>query len=253
MKKMLILTGPQGSGNHLFSKLFSEHPDVYGWEALKTKYWEGHDQEPFAECWQSPIKLFDFDWSQKEYYVTSISYPYRYHGVNAWPDYKGFLQILRHLEIVPKICIIGRDQNILKFQEERLRGRQTYDDFLLEVPNLVKQGGVFLSQELLYLYGANYIQSIGQQLGFPVSQDKDAINEILNQTTPFTAQQRADGGVGMTGASVLDMVQRNSEEDWGTIDMRNQSVEQPIETNPEVDAITKALNRDYTELVKRFK
>ena len=78
------------------------------------------------------------------------------------------------------------------------------------------------------------------------------LNEILNQTTPFTSQQRAEGGV-MAGGSVLDMVQRNSEEDWETIDMRNQSVETPIETNPEMDALTKALNRDYTELVKRFK
>lgn len=180
MKKMLILTGPQGSGNHLFSKLFSEHPDVYGWEALKTKYWEGHDQEPFAECWQSPAKLFDFDWSQKEYYVTSISCPYRYHGEDAWPNYKGFLQILRHLEIVPKIGIIGRDQNILKFQEERLRGRQTYDDFLLEVPNLVKQGGVFLSQELLYLYKDDYVRQLEHTLNFPIKFNPEIVKDNAN-------------------------------------------------------------------------
>ena len=28
---MLIVTGPQGSGNHLFAKLFNLHPEVYGW------------------------------------------------------------------------------------------------------------------------------------------------------------------------------------------------------------------------------
>ena len=177
---MLILTGPQGSGNHLFSKLFAEHPDVYGWEALKTKYWEGHDQEPFAECWQSPIKLFDFDWSQKEYYVTSISYPYRYYGVNAWPNYKEFLQILRHLEINPKIGIIGRDQNILKFQEERLRGQQTYNEFLREVPKLVEQGGIFLSQELLYLYKEDYARQLENTLNFPIKFNPEILKEDAN-------------------------------------------------------------------------
>jgi len=83
-----------------------------------------------------------------------------------------------------------------------------------------------------------------------------AINEILNQTQPFTAAHRAEGGgmTGMVGGSVLDMIQRETEDDWGSIDMRNQSIESNIQTdNPEMDAVTKALTRDYTELVKRFK
>ena len=34
---MLIVTGPQGSCNHMFSKLFNWHPEVYGWDM--EKYW----------------------------------------------------------------------------------------------------------------------------------------------------------------------------------------------------------------------
>ena len=47
MKKMLILTGPQGSGNHMWSKIFALHPSVYGWQELVEEFWIGHDREPF--------------------------------------------------------------------------------------------------------------------------------------------------------------------------------------------------------------
>ena len=35
-KKLLIITGPQGSGNHLVSRLFSLHDDVGGWKELSS-------------------------------------------------------------------------------------------------------------------------------------------------------------------------------------------------------------------------
>lgn len=87
-----------------------------------------------------------------------------------------------------------------------------------------------------------------------------ALNEILNETEPFTSAERASGPspmMGMTGGSVLDSIQRDSEEDWGTIRMNTSKmtkstpkIEQPMEG---ADAVTKALTRDYSELVKRFK
>jgi hypothetical protein len=85
-----------------------------------------------------------------------------------------------------------------------------------------------------------------------------AINEILNQTQPFTAAQRASGTNPMVGggSSVLDSIQRESEEDWGTLtlDTPKMSKQSVSSVEPEnVDAVTKALTRDYTELVKRFK
>jgi hypothetical protein len=80
-----------------------------------------------------------------------------------------------------KLAIIGRDQTILEYQQSRVRGRITKHELLDVVNNLMKYNPVFISQELLYLYGANYIKSLGPQLGFPVSQDLTAINEILKE------------------------------------------------------------------------
>ena len=51
---LIIATGPQGSGNHLFAKAFGATQDVKGWDSLKDKYWEGHDMYPFAEYWKDP-------------------------------------------------------------------------------------------------------------------------------------------------------------------------------------------------------
>lgn len=89
------------------------------------------------------------------------------------------------------------------------------------------------------------------------------INEILNMTTPFTAQQRAEGGApGMTGGSVLDMIQpmQYEEEGWDTMDYRmnevpQQNIPQQFQSTGDdlQDATIKALTRDYSELVKRFK
>ena len=61
---ILIITGPQGSGNHLFSKIFALSPEVQGWAALNEKYWIGHDQEPFAEYWHDPSLLENFKWER---------------------------------------------------------------------------------------------------------------------------------------------------------------------------------------------
>ena len=77
MRNMLISNhGPQGSGNHLWSKILSLHPKVYGWKSLLDNYWEAHRfSEPFCEYWKDPSKLSEFNWKQSEFYFTSISVP----------------------------------------------------------------------------------------------------------------------------------------------------------------------------------
>jgi hypothetical protein len=88
------------------------------------------------------------------------------------------------------------------------------------------------------------------------------INEILSQTTPFTSAHRVEGGpaMGATGESILDALQPSvsMEGDWETMDYRGMGMPQqpmnvPETDNAGVDALTKALTRDYSELVKRFK
>ena len=86
------------------------------------------------------------------------------------------------------------------------------------------------------------------------------LNEVLNQTQPFTAAQSVEGGQGGEG-SVLDRIKptMQMDEDWNTMDFRGmetpQNIPQQFESTGDglQDATMKALTRDYTELVKRFK
>ena len=87
------------------------------------------------------------------------------------------------------------------------------------------------------------------------------LNEVLNQTQPFTAAHRAEGGMGGAGGSVLDMIQpqQTMDGDWETMDYRDMemptNIPQQLESTGDAlqDATMKALTRDYSELVKRFK
>jgi hypothetical protein len=87
------------------------------------------------------------------------------------------------------------------------------------------------------------------------------INEILNMTQPFTAEQRKEGAQAV--GSVLDMIKpelRVDEGEWETMDFREgiqipQNIPQQFQSTGDglQDATIKALTRDYSELVKRFK
>ena len=179
MKTLLIITGPQGSGNHLFSKVFAATEGVYGWKELNDTYWIPHDKEPFAEAWHNPSLLKDIEFGN--YGVTSISCPYAYNGQTIEPDYDKFINAARNLGYDVKIAIIGRDQNILQYQQARVRRTRSLDCFIRHVPSLLVRNPIFLSTELLYLYGMSYIHSIRSQLGFPVYITQEKLDEILIQ------------------------------------------------------------------------
>ena len=179
MKTMLIVTGPQGSGNHLFSKIFALHKDVYGWNQLLDTYWIAHKDEPFAEHWTNPELLKSFDWTQSNNYVTSISCPYHNVDVPTVPNYKLFIDTLKELNIKVKVAVIGRDQNILKSQQQRVRNRVSLNDFLTQLDYLNTLDPVYLSQELLYLYKEHYVNNIAKLLDFPVNINDSRITKIL--------------------------------------------------------------------------
>lgn len=164
---LLIVTGPQGSGNHLFSKILSKHPDVYGWN-MKS-YWEGHHEEPFNYYWMHPNKLNEFSWKKYKYIFTSISCPFFKNGSPQIPNYQDFIKNASLYSNV-KIAIIGRDQNILKHQQTRVRGSSTTEIFKDNLNYLMKYNPIFISQELYQLYGNNYLQSISPYLEFPIEQ-----------------------------------------------------------------------------------
>lgn len=159
------MTGPQGSGNHLFSKALGQNPNIWIWPSLQKKYWEGHDMEPFAKYWKNPHKLNEFDWSQSKYFVTSISCPYFDDGIETVPNYHKFIDHAKNYTDI-QILIIGRDQNILEYQQNRVRGKHTTPVFIKQLKEVVcNYHTIFASQELLYLYGVSYLQWLEQQLG----------------------------------------------------------------------------------------
>lgn len=175
---LLILTGPQGSGNHLFSKIFALHDEVCGWQGLLEEYWQGHHDEPFAQYWKQPSTLDQFDWTHSEYFVTSISSPYYDPDIDGYttPDYESFIHHAKRFANV-KIAIIGRDQTILSKQQSRVRGGETLDQALTSF-NTIGLSVTYLSQELVYLYGKDYLDSLDL---IPINTTSPKLDEILHE------------------------------------------------------------------------
>jgi hypothetical protein len=144
-----------------------------------------------------------------------------------------------------------------------------------EVAKLIKSGAVTINKErktapsLMDLTEVNTTAPIRKNLATPTQQrtqqpkrefSKDPmINEILNMTQPFTSEQRKEGAQSVS--SVLDMIKpelRVDESEWETMDFRNANVPAGTPTFESTgdglqDATIKALTRDYSELVKKFK
>ena len=180
MKTVLILTGPQGSGNHLWSKIFALHPQVSGWQARLDQYWLGPDQEPFADAWRDPAQLPYHNW-RADWHVTSMSVPYMENGTPTVPNFKGFVQGVQNLGHRVKFAVLGRDRNIVEMQQARVRGAPSLATALAEFSQLAAP--VFLSYELLHLYGAKYLQNVSQQLAFPIAVDDYRLKDILAEDT----------------------------------------------------------------------
>jgi hypothetical protein len=99
-KKLLIITGPQGSGNHIFSRLFSLHEEVAGWDGLLDTYWVPSDQEPFAEYWVKPELLTPAVFENHQYHMANVSCPFFYDGVRYVP---------KILEVAERVKSFGID------------------------------------------------------------------------------------------------------------------------------------------------
>jgi hypothetical protein len=180
MKKLLIMTGPQGSGNHLWSKVLAEVPTVQGWEQLRQEYWVGHGNEPFSNVWEDPSLFSRISWEPGDY-TTSISCPYISKGgptdETSEPKYAEFIEEAIKAGFNVKLAIIGRDKNILEFQQNRVRKNHSTPRFLKHLDSLMKYEPVFLSTELLYLYKDYYLKQISKLLDFPI--DNKNLESIL--------------------------------------------------------------------------
>ena len=183
-KKLLIITGPQGSGNHLFSRLLSLHPDVSGWEELKEKYWVPSDQEPFADYWVKPELLTLDKFYGYQYHLANVSCPFMYDGVRYIPKILEVAERARFLGIEVQIAIIVRDQNINAEQQRRVRGEVTtpiaqnyYYNTLLKSTFPVH----FLDHEAFFLHKEHYLKWVSNILDFPVELNTEKINLFIEK------------------------------------------------------------------------
>ena len=199
MKTLLVMTGPQGSGNHLWSKVLAETPDVHGWSDLSKTYWISHTTEPFADLWENP-HLFQTTTFPYDYYVTSISCPYMPKGRfklfdetgRVIPKYLEFFEQAKLAGFNIKLAIIGRDFNILNFQQKRLRNTITTPRFIDQLDLLLKYDPVFISTELLYLYRMHYVKQISKLLDFPIAISPGSLENILKDNSNLKYIKPAD-------------------------------------------------------------
>jgi hypothetical protein len=104
-------------------------------------------------------------------------------GERTTPNIVRFAATALGLGICVKIAVIGRDRNVLTYQQTRVRGEPTVDIALAEYEKLQTWDPVFLSYELLHLYREKYLQQIAKQLEFPMDFAHPHMNNILVDDT----------------------------------------------------------------------
>jgi hypothetical protein len=190
-KRLLILTGPQGSGNHLWSKVFSEDPSVRGWEQLTKSYWVGHGDEPFVDIWENPKLFSKINWDH-DLYFTSISCPYITSGGPILPKdkplcipkYEEFIKEATLVGFEVILVVIGRDKNILEFQQSRVRKQFTLPTFIEVIEtNLVNYNPFFVSTEQLYLYEKVYLNHVSKMLDWPINISHEKLKDVLKDNS----------------------------------------------------------------------
>ena len=185
MANILVISGPQGTGNHVFSKVLSMHSNVHGWDQLLREYWINHDNAPFKDIWNTPENIDNYDWTEHENYVLSVSGPYvdkDAMGVRQtkYPDYKEVLRRLNDKGNL-QVGIIGRDQNITAQNQLRKRGVESLHNYLNKIEDIMKYRHTFLSVELLYMFRHQYVKSLNDTLVIPVDYTNEKLHYILNK------------------------------------------------------------------------
>lgn len=182
-KKLLIITGPQGSGNHLFSRLLSLHPDVAGWEEMLDNYWVPSDQEPFAEYWVNPGLLKPEVFNGKDYHLANVSCPFFFDGTRYIPKILEVAERASGFGVDVEIAIIVRDQNINQLQQLRVRKEHTtpiaqeyYYNTLIPSNFPVH----FLDHEGFFLHTTHYLKWVSKITGFPIAYDNPDIMNFIS-------------------------------------------------------------------------
>jgi hypothetical protein len=184
MKKLLIITGPQGSGNHFFSRVFSTHPGVGGWKSLLDEYWVPSDLEPFAEYWVYPERLTAEHFAEHDYWLANVSVPFVYDGVRQVPKILEVAERARSFGIDVQIAIIVRDQNINSEQQRRVRKEVTLPIAQEYYYNTILSSDFsvhFLDNEAFFLHREHYLKWASKLLGFPIDWSNPDIFKFIDQ------------------------------------------------------------------------
>jgi hypothetical protein len=184
VKNLLIITGPQGSGNHLFSRVFSTHPKVGGWKSLLDKYWVPSDEEYFAKYWVHPEELTEKDFYGYDYWLANVSCPFFYDGVRYVPKIKQVAEKAQSFGIGVQIAIIVRDSNINDQQQLRVRGEITTPIAQEYYYNTLIPSGFkvhFLDNEAFFLHKEHYLKWVSELLNFPVDYDNQDIFKFIDE------------------------------------------------------------------------
>ncbi len=197
MSRLIILTGPQGSGNKLFSKLFGICPAVSGWYTnlyLQKDFHHGY--EPFYECWSNPTKLENYNWDSSNIHVANISCPYYGKVDDEWtnvvPDFVSFIKEARKYVIDIEVILVSRDENIIELQNFVWGNDRSYDlSTLTEQLAEIDVDINVVSHEAVYQYKDLYWNNVLESLNLPKS-DPDLINEILtdNRNKKYVSQSK---------------------------------------------------------------
>ena len=182
MKKLLIITGPQGSGNHFFSRVFSTHPKVGGWKSLLDKYWVPSEEEYFAKYWVHPEELTEKDFDGFDYWLANVSCPFFYDGVRYIPKIKEFAERAQSFGIDVQIAIIVREPNINAQQQLRVRKEITTPIAQDYYYNTLIPSGFkihFLDNEAFFLHRQHYLKWVSELLDFPVDYDNPDIFKFI--------------------------------------------------------------------------
>lgn len=182
-KQLLILLGPQGSGNHIFARIFSMHKDVFGWKSLTQTYYQKHNSEPFAEYFTYPQLLTEDVFSTHDYFVANVSVPFGFQGLLRYPKIIEVANIAKGFGIDVQFGILTRDEEILSVQEARTRKELSFVKAKQYVEEVLMPSEFpinFISLESFFSYKLTYLQYLSKLLKFPIVTDDRALAFITD-------------------------------------------------------------------------
>ena len=168
---VLLITGPQGSGNHIWSKVLTTWAD--------GDKWVGHRDEPHSHLWSDVEQWYTHNFTEVNT-VVSVSCPFAVDGITRYPDINRWREIMEKRGIPHEVAVITRDKTINDYQNERVRPVNNYKNSVENLKNVIVD--TYLSTETLHIYKEYYLDSLNEQLKFDIEYDIKKLYHILSQS-----------------------------------------------------------------------